>query len=116
MSKSLTSLTLALALTFAASAYADSANAEGDVYEESIWDIHASADPDTGKSGKTAAGETAAGDVYEEALWGVEQGVPRPAVSQPAMNNMPIVHGERWAIFVRNPLRSDRDQTNSNFE
>jgi hypothetical protein len=49
MSKSLTSLTLALVLTFAASA-----NAEGDVYEEAIWDIHAAAPAVTGKTGEIA--------------------------------------------------------------
>ena len=42
MSKLLTSLTLAAALTFAAPAYAGPANAESDVYPEAIWDIHLS--------------------------------------------------------------------------
>lgn len=54
MSKSLNSLALALALTFAASAYAGSANAECDVYKESRWDIHAAAPAVTGGTSETA--------------------------------------------------------------
>ena len=42
MSKLLTALTLALAMTFAASAYADSAMEDSDLYKEAIWDIHLS--------------------------------------------------------------------------
>lgn len=69
MSKLLTSLTLAAALTFAAPAYADPANAEADVYREAIFDIHAAASAVAGKTG-----ETAASDLYPESIFDIHLG------------------------------------------
>lgn len=66
MPKLFTPLALTLALAFGGAAYADTTKAAGDVYREAIWDIHAAADADTGKTG-----ETTAADVYREAIWDI---------------------------------------------
>ena len=71
MRKSFTplALTLPLALTFAATAHADTATSMGDVYQESIWDIHAAAQPSLGKTGPATTG-----DLYAEAVWDIHAG------------------------------------------
>lgn len=69
MSRFIMPIALPLAMAFAAAAYAGSATSTDDVYPESIWDIHATADAPA-----VSAGESVAADVYDEAIWDIHAG------------------------------------------